>query len=500
MRSASRGGPRGPVVDDGEVDDGPEPTAIEGGQSTVWAPEHRALSIGLLLTVTMIAFEALGITTAMPEAARELGGISLYGWVFTAAFLSSLIGISLAGPRADEVGPARPYAVGICLFAVGLAIGGSAPSMTVVVVGRLVQGLGIGVLPSVVYASIGRAFTDRARARMFALLSSAWVVPGLVGPALSGWVAENVGWRWVFFGVIPLVPLNALLALPALHRLGPPPARHPRGPAPSAPTAVALAMGAGVLIAALAWRHPVAVVPAGAGGVLLVGSFRRLTPPGTLRAAAGLPAAIASRGLQTCAFFTANSFLPLAVTEVRGRSSVTAGVLLTAATLSWTAGAWVQDRRGHLVGRGRLVAIGITTLAAGLGGLLLVLVPAVPLVVPGAFWTLAGLGMGMSYAGISLVVLATAERGHEGEATSAMQLTDVLGTALGTGTAGAAIAAGLALGWDTSTGLLVALGIAVAAAATGSLSSRRLPALAGPDGIIDRPGTVPPVGADAVPP
>lgn len=464
------------VGEDGRVSETPHQ---EDHQGSVWSSENRALSVGLLLTVTMIAFEALGITTAMPEAARDLGGISLYGWVFTGAFLSSLIGIALAGRRADEVGPAKPYAVGITLFAIGLVIGGSAPSMPVVVLGRIVQGLGIGVLPSVVYASIGRAFGDRARARMFALLSSAWVVPGLVGPAVSGWVAENIGWRWVFFGVLPLVPLNALLSLPALHRLGAPPPRERAGAKDIAPAALALTAGAGVLLAALAWRSPLAAAPVAAGGYVLVRTFRRLTPPGTLRAAAGLPAAVASRGLQTCAFFTANSFLPLAVTEVRGRSSVTAGLLLTSATLSWTAGAWVQDRRGHVVGRGRLVAIGISTLAVGLAGLLLVLVPAIPLVVSAIFWTACGFGMGMAYSGISLVVLATAESGREGEATSAMQLTDVLGNALGTGAAGAAVAAGVAFGWSTSTGLLVALGISLGAASVGAFTARRLPLLAG---------------------
>ncbi|MGI8793707.1 MAG: MFS transporter [Acidimicrobiales bacterium] len=445
---------------------------------SVWAPQHRALAIGLLLTVTMIAFEALGITTAMPAAAADLDGLALYGWVFTAAFLSSLIGIAFAGRRADRTGPAGPYALGITLFAAGLVIAGSASEMIVVVAGRVVQGLGIGVLPAVVYTSIGRAFTDRARARMFALLSSAWVVPGLVGPAIAGWIAENVGWRWVFFGVLPLVPLNAFLTLPALRRLGPPASDAGRGPRRGIGAAsLALTAGAGVLLAALSWRTPLALVPVLGGAIVVVLTMRRLTPPGTLHAARGLPAAVATRGLQTCAFFTANSFLPLAVTDVRGRSSVTAGLLLTSATLAWTAGAWIQDRKGHGFGRGRLVAVGLATLASGLSGLLLVLVPPVPLIVPAFFWTVAGLGMGMSYAGISLVVLATAPPGAEGEATSSMQLTDVLGNALGTGIAGAAIAAGVSLGWPTSRGLLVAFGLAVASATTGAFTSRRLPML-----------------------
>src|SRR5205807_1693840 len=88
----------------------------------VWAPERRPLTTGLVLTTTLIAAEALAVITIMPQVERDLGGLSLYGWVFSAFMLGSLLGTVAAGREADRAGPARPFAAGLALFAAGLAV------------------------------------------------------------------------------------------------------------------------------------------------------------------------------------------------------------------------------------------------------------------------------------------------------------------------------------------------------------------------------------------
>ena len=451
-----------------------------GAADRVWEPTHRALATGLLLTVTMIAFEALGVSTAMPVVSKDLHGLSLYGWAFSATTLASLLGIAVSGRQVDIHGPGPPFAVGLAFFSAGLVIAGAAPSMPILVAGRFAQGLGAGVLPPVVYASIGRAFTDSARARMFALLSTAWILPGIAGPALSGAVAVEFGWRWVFLGILPLVPLNALLALPALSRLGPPSVVGPAKAAvervpPRGLVAAQLAAGAGLFIAGLSQPVLVAIPLVLAGGALALPALHKLVPPGTLRASPGLPTAVAARGLQTFCFFGAQAFITLALTTLRGVSVTGAGLVLTATSLSWTAGSWVQERRWRTWGRRKLVGAGLALVAAGTGGLSLIVLPVVPLAVPVLAWVVAGLGMGMAYGGISMVVLAEAEPGQEGSATSAMQLSDVLGVALGTGIGGAAVAVGEALGWHARSGLAIAFALAVVAGAIGAAISTRLP-------------------------
>ena len=101
--------------------------------TSLWAPEHRALTLGLVLTITFVASEALAVAPAVPVLARDLGGLRLYGWVFSAFMLAGMVGVVLAGEAADRRGPAPPYVAGLTLFTVGLVVAGRAPSMPVLV-------------------------------------------------------------------------------------------------------------------------------------------------------------------------------------------------------------------------------------------------------------------------------------------------------------------------------------------------------------------------------
>src|SRR5207237_4800817 len=109
-------------------------------------------------------------------------------------------------------------------------------------------------------------------------------------------------------------------------------------------TAVRLAAGAGLLLGGLGLHSLVGLPLMVAGGLVGFPALLRLLPAGALRAAPGLPAAVTMRSLQTFAFFGAEAFLPLMLTSVRGQSTTIAGLALTAATLTWPAGAWVQAR------------------------------------------------------------------------------------------------------------------------------------------------------------
>ena len=168
----------------------PVDLAVDDG---VWAPARRRLTVALVLTITLVAFESLAIATVMPVVSDDLGGLGLYGWVFSGFFLGSLLGIVLAGRAADRRGTRLPFAVGLALFAAGLIVGGAAQSMPMLVAGRVAQGMGAGVIPAVAYTSVGRAYPASLRPRVFAVFSSAWVIPGVIGPAaasaLAGWLS-----------------------------------------------------------------------------------------------------------------------------------------------------------------------------------------------------------------------------------------------------------------------------------------------------------------------
>ena len=440
----------------------------------MWSPGLRLLTVGLVLLVTLVASEALAVATVMPEVEADLGDLWLYGWVFSAFFLGNLVGLVVAGQACDRMKPVIPFAVGLVLFMVGLLLGGLAGSMGLLVAARVLQGIGAGALPAVAYVAIGRQYAPQARPRMFALLSTAWVVPSVIGPGLAAVVGQQFGWRWVFLGLVPIVGACGIAVLGSVGHIAAPAA--PLEEVSSLRDALLTAFGAGMALAGLAESRWFVAVPLLAVGLaVLVPAFRRLTPPGTLRARRGLAAAVLIRGVLTFSFFQADAYVPLSMTSIKGVSTIFAGVVLTAASLTWTAGSWVQERRVHRDGPRPLVRYGFVGVGLGVALMMVTLLPGVPPVLGVVAWGVAGFGIGLGYAPISLTTLALAEPGREGSATASMQLSDVLGTALGTGIGGVIIATGDRHQWSARPTLLVVYGLALTMSVVGVLLAGRLP-------------------------
>jgi MFS family permease len=440
--------------------------------SGIWKPPLGRLTLGLALAVVATAFEALAVATILPATVRELGGIAWYGWTFSAFMLANLVGISVGGSETDRGGPSKPFVVGTCLFTGGLVLSGLAPSMGVIVAGRTAQGFGAGLLSAVAYASIARAYASDLQPRMLATLSSAWVVPGLVGPGLSGVIAQHAGWRWVFLGLAPMPVLAALLVVPALAKLP----VQTSATAPAAPEpgriwlALQLAGGACAALVGVGLRPWwLALVLASSGSALALRALSRLWPSGTLVARPGAPAAIAAMTLLTFAFFGTEAFLPLALTNVRGQSLFLVGAAFTAAALSWTLGAWLPVRLVPQFGRRAIVVVGLCVLGLAIVGVWWLLSPRLPPQTAVAAWGVAGFGMGLAFTTLSAAILEAAPAGQEGAASASLSLAQVLGAALGTGAGGAIVVAPFA-GEPPSAGIavvdllmLVVLGLALLA-------------------------------------
>ncbi|PWS52799.1 MFS transporter, partial [Streptomyces sp. FT05W] len=204
---------------------------------------YRALSIGIVSVVLLIAFEATAVGTAMPVAARELHGIPLYAFAFSAYFTTSLFAMVLSGQWADRCGPLAPLATGIGAFGAGLLLSGTAGGMWTFIAGRAVQGIGGGLVIVALYVVIGRAYPERIRPSIMAAFSAAWIVPSVVGPLASGTVTEHLGWRWVFVGIPVLILLPLGLALPAIRRMAGGPADTEAAAEPFDARRIRLALG-----------------------------------------------------------------------------------------------------------------------------------------------------------------------------------------------------------------------------------------------------------------
>lgn len=407
----------------------------------------RGLAAALVCLVTVVAFETMSVATIMPEVRADIGGLSLYGWAFSGLALGEVIGIVVAGSWADRANPVRPILAGLGVYVVGLLVAGLAPSMAVVVVGRVLQGYGSGTVPAVAYVCVGRGYAEAERARVFAWMSTAWVVPSMIGPRVAGDLAETVGWRWVFVGLIPVVVGVGALAVAPISRLGAPAvdavdaaADRARGRRTIGLAAVAV-VGTAVALGAFQIEVVALLVGVAAVGLtVLRWAFVRVAPAGTLRLARGVPATVAVRGLLTFSFLGADAYVALALHDVRGMDLRHAGTVLSASAITWTAGSWFSAKRIAVVGPRRLVGAGFTLVVSGIGLMAAVVNSSVnPWWGLGA-WLVAGGGIGLAYAPLTQAVISAAEPSQLGAATSALQLSDVLGFALGSGLGGALVA------------------------------------------------------------
>jgi hypothetical protein len=278
----------------------------------------------------------------------------------------------------------------------------------------------------------------------------------------------------VFAGLLPLIAISSAVAIPRLRVLRAETDTAAATPARAA-TAILLAVATGLVLAGLGdHRIAVAVLLVLLGALGMARALRRLWPAGTLRAAPGLPAAVLLKGVLTFAFFGTDAYISLSVTAVRHRSVTFAGLALTAATLSWTTGAWIHAHRAEHAPPRRLIAIGLGLIATGIVLMHVGLAPSAPLATIVVSWGVAGLGMGIAYQSVTLAVLTEAAPGQEGMASASQQLADLLGVATGTGVVGAIVALGAASGWPTSRALHLGFFITLAAAIIGIALTRRL--------------------------
>jgi MFS family permease len=436
----------------------------------VFVGARGRLTTGLLILEALVAVEIMVVATVLPAVQRDLHGLQLYGWNYTALTLASFGAVPIAGRLTDRLGPRRVLGAAIVFYVVGLVLAATAPSMLVLVVSRFVQGIGGGGLYVVSLATVAKTYPERIRPRVMALLASMWILPGLLGPPVGAVLAETVGWRWAFLAPLPLIALAAALVMPSLRGV------RVSGEESRAPVVASLVLmvGAGSLLAGLTdlsvWSIPLVVV----GTAVTIPALRRITPPGTLTARPGLPAASAAAFLASVAFDSVNGFVTLMLTEVRGLSIGVAGIVLTASTLAWATGSWWQSRVSGRLGARRVAALGAMLIGAGAvvvaSGLL-----DVPVVVPYVGQAMASLGMGIVFPTIPLAVMGEVEEGREAGELSSTILMDYLGIGIGAGLGGASVALADAGRVSIEAGLAGAFAIGVVAAVLLVVVARRLP-------------------------
>ncbi|MFE2045391.1 MFS transporter [Streptomyces sp. NPDC059477] len=444
-----------PKPTDTDVVDATAPTEGRPGgpKESVLSRPYRALSIGITSVVLLIAFEATAVGTAMPVAARELDGVSLYAFAFSGYFTTSLFGMVLSGQWSDRRGPLGPVTTGIATFAAGLLVSGTAQTMLLFILGRAVQGLGGGLVIVGLYVVVGRAYPEQLRPAIMAAFAASWVVPSIVGPLAAGAVTEHVGWRWVFLGTPLLVALPLALALPQIRRRAAGPVDTDAGPGegrgkgrPSFDRrrirlAFGISLGAGLLQYAAQDLRWLSLLPGAVGAALLVPAVLGLLPRGTYRAARGLPSVVLLRGLAAGSFIAAESFVPLMLVTQRGLSPTLAGFSLAAGGVTWALGSWVQTRPRLEPYRESLMTVGMVLVAAAIAAAPSVLIDAVPAWIVAVAWAFGCFGMGLVISSSSVLLLHLSAPSEAGTNSAALQISDGLSNVMLLAIGGAAFAA-----------------------------------------------------------
>lgn len=403
------------------------------------SPAYAATTIGMFALVAFSAFEATAVTTVMPTVADELDGVSLYALSFAAPLASGVVGMVAAGARSDRRGPVAPLLVSMVLFSLGLVVCGLAPSMEVLVAGRVLQGLGGGAMTVCLYVVVGLSIPAALQPAMFASFAAAWVLPSLFGPALAAFVAHAAGWRWVFLGVVGLVAAAGFLIAPALRGIQP---RDGVQPTPWGRLAWALVAAVAVLALELLGSREGAVAAfAVLAFVLVVVSLRHLLPDGSLVGRRGLPAVVATRGLLSASFFCAEAYIVFVLQERWDLTPGTAGLALTAVGITWAAASQAQSRLGDRISHATAMTVGSSLVALGTLALALVVAADLGPVLAAATYVLAGAGMGFGYPRTGVAMLAVSTDDDRGFNSSALSVADSLGGAIALSASGVAFAA-----------------------------------------------------------
>lgn len=438
----------------------------ETGWKALLSADHAATTVMLCLGVALYAFNSFLVTTALPSAVGELGGERLIAWALSLYLAASIVAGSVAALLKQAIGARLALALAALLFLAGTLICAEATSMQDVLAGRILQGIGEGIVAAICYALIPEMYPSALMPKVFGAEAAVWAVGAFGAPAFAGWLTETVSWRAAFLVNVPMILLFLALALAIApgRSISAEPLRFPGARlgllaaafiavlwAGVRPPAEAVALVAATLVLLLA---AVALDRRAGSSMLPETAFRLSSPLGLLLWVVLLmPIAQSANGV----------YLVFALQEIWGFGPTAAGGLAALMAISWSTVAILVANLADPARQRMMIWIGPAMLIAGMGFSLTAIASGLLSPVFAA-QVLIGCGFGVSWAFLSKLSMDLTAA-HERDKTSALLPTlQSAGYALGGGLVGlAANSAGLRSGADPALlrdALLVAYGTA----------------------------------------
>ncbi|WP_345764326.1 MDR family MFS transporter [Diaminobutyricibacter sp. McL0608] len=412
------------------------------------APAKRSIILlfaGLMVTMLLASLDQTIFGTALPTIVGELHGVDHMLWVTTAYILASTIMLPVYGKLGDLIGRKGLFIGAIVLFMAGSVVGGLAPDMTWLIVGRAVQGLGGGGLMILSQAIIADVVPARERGRYMGIMGGVFALSSVAGPLLGGWFTEGIGWRWAFWMNIPLGILAVLSAVVFL--------RLPKGSSSKPKLDWAgmglLAIASTCLVLVTTWGGTTydwnsgVIIALIAGTVVTAVAFvlveRRAAEPimplalfkdrnFNLTTIAGLIIGIA--------MFGALAYIPTYLQMVTGANATQAGLLMIPMMAALLLTSIVSGQMVSRTGRYKWLPIVGTAIVAVALVLLSTMTPSLPVWVLCSFLAVMGIGLGMSMQILILIVQNSFPVSKVGTATASNNYFRQIGASLGSAIVG----------------------------------------------------------------
>ena len=406
--------------------------------------ERGPILIALMVTTGLVAIDATILATAVPTIVDELGGFTLFPWLFSIYLLAQAVSVPIYSKLSDIVGRKPIILIGIALFLIGSVLCGFSWSLPALIAFRAVQGLGAGAVQPMAITIAGDIYTLTERAKAQGYLASVWGISSVVGPTLGGVFSQFVSWRWIFFVNIPLCLLAFFLIVRTFHEKIEPRKRKIDFLGASLLTGALALIVLAILEGgqAWAWNSPQSIAAFALGAVLLAGFIlveRRAEDP-------VLPLWVFSRRLLlTTALISVGvgailigltSYVPTYLEGSIVAAPVVAGLALAALTIGWPIAAAQSGRFYLKIGFRSTILFGMIFVVVG--ALVLALTAHSPnLAVVAVSCFVMGLGMGLVATPSLIASQASVEWNERGVVTGANLFSRSIGSAVGVAIFGA---------------------------------------------------------------
>lgn len=400
---------------------------------------------GLMVAMLLASLDQMMFSTALPTIVGELHGVEHMLWVTTAYILASTIMMPVYGKLGDLIGRKSIFIAAIAIFMAGSIVGGLAHTMTTLIVGRAIQGVGGGGLMILAQAIIADVVPARQRGKYMGVMGGVFALSSVAGPLLGGFFTEGPGWRWAFWMNLPLGALAICSAVFFLHPHG----RQEQRPTIDVAGMMLLAVASAALVLTSSWGGTtyawdssqilslITITVAAAIGFVLI-ERRAVEPvmPLHLFEQRNFLLATGAGLIIGVSMFGALAYLPTYLQMVTGAGATRAGLLLIPMMGGMLITSTLSGQVVSRTGRYKLFpVIGAVVVAIGLG-LMSTMTASTHLVVTCTFLAVMGMGLGLVMQILVLIVQNTFPAAEVGTATASNNYFRQIGASLGTAVVG----------------------------------------------------------------